>query len=218
MTETRISTIVPYASVEPEYSLRRARNTSFVDESRERAASRPITARAATASLFGLAAVATALHAFLVSRVHGPFVFMDELGYERMAQSFAHTGHFSLFGKAGLAYSPLYPIFLSPIYALTSSLHTAYEWAKVENAVLISLSVFPIYGIARSVLSRRRSIGVAAVSLLAPLMLYSGFEMSESLSYPLCLLAVWTMLRAVRRPGIANDMLLLAAILVASAA
>ena len=104
---------------------------------------------------------------------------MDELGYERMAQSFAHTGHFSLFGKGGLAYSPLYPIVLSPIYALTSSMHTAYEWAKVENAVLISLSVFPVYGIARFVLPRGRSIGVAALSLLAPLMLYSGFEMSR---------------------------------------
>ena len=177
-----------------------------------------LSAAKATAILFGLAAAAAALHAFLVGRLPGPFVFMDELGYERMAQSFAHTGHFSLFGKGGLAYSPLYPILLSPIYALTASLHTAYEWAKVENAVLISLSVFPVYGIARSVLSRRRSVGVAALSLLAPLMLYSGFEMSESLSYPLCLLAVWTMLRAARRPSLANDGFMLAAILVASAA
>ena len=84
---------------------------------------------------------------------------MDELGYERMAWSFAHTGHFSLFGKGGLAYSPLYPILLSPIYALTSSMHTAYEWAKVENAVLISLSVFPVYAIARFVLRRGRRAG-----------------------------------------------------------
>src|SRR5438034_5131221 len=174
---------------------------------------------AATAcALLGLAAVAAALHAFLVGRVHGPFVFMDELGYERMAQSFARTGHFSLFGKAGLAYSPLYPIVLSPIYALTSSMHTAYEWAKVENAVLISLSVFPVYGIARFVLPRGRSIGVAALSLLAPLMLYSGFEMTESLAYPMFLFAVWTMLRAIRRPGFANDALLLSAIILASAA
>ena len=169
-------------------------------------------------ALVGLAALAAALHAFLVGWVHGPFVFMDELGYERMAQSFAHTGHFSLFGKGGLAYSPLYPVVLSPIYALTSSMHTAYEWAKVENAVLISLSVFPVYGIARFVLPRGRSLGVAALSLLAPLMLYSGFEMSESLAYPLCLFAMWTMLRAARRPSVANDALLLAAIVLACGA
>jgi hypothetical protein len=170
------------------------------------------------AILLLLAAVATALHAFLVGRVRGPFVFMDELGYERMAQSFARTGHFALFGKGGLAYSPLYPVVLSPIYALTSSMHTAYEWAKVENAVLISLSVFPVYGIARFVLPRGRSVAVAALSLLAPLMLYSGFEMSESLAYPLCLLAMWTMLRAVRYPSVRNDALLLATIVLACAA
>jgi hypothetical protein len=174
-------------------------------------------ALAATAALLSLAVVSALLHILLVGFVHGPFVFMDELGYERMAQSFAHGGHFSLFGKAGLAYSPLYPIVLSPIYAL-ASLHAAYEWVKVENSVLISLSVFPVYGIARTVLPRGRSIGVAALSLIAPLMLYSAFEMSESLAYPLCLLAVWTMLRAVRRPGVVNDAILLASILLATAA
>ena len=170
------------------------------------------------AALVGLAAASAALRAIVVGHVHGPLVFMDELGYQRMAWSFAHTGHFSLFGKGGLAYSPLYPILLSPIYTLTSSMHTAYEWAKVENAVLISLSVFPVYAIARFVLRRGAALGVAALSLLAPLMLYSDFEMSESLAYPLCLVAIWAMLRAVRRPGLRNDAILLAAILLASAA
>jgi Dolichyl-phosphate-mannose-protein mannosyltransferase len=187
-------------------------------DSHERLAVRSRSAVTTTGILVGFAAVAAALHAFLVGRVHGPFVFMDELGYERMAQSFAHNGHFALFGKGGLAYSPLYPIVLSPIYALTTSMHTAYEWAKVENSVLISLSVFPVYGIARFALPRGRSLGVAALSLLAPLMLYSGFEMSESLAYPLCFLAMWAMLRAVRRPSMANDALLLGAIVIASLA
>ncbi len=182
------------------------------------AAAREHPAAATLAALIGLAATSAALRAVLVGWAHGPFVFMDELGYERMALSFAHTGHFSLFGRSGLAYWPLYPIFLSPIYALTSSMHAAYDWAKVENAVLISMAVFPIYAIARSVLPRGRAVGVAALSLLAPLMLYSGFEMSESLAYPLCLAAIWTMLRAVRRPGLRNDAILLAAIALASAA
>lgn len=175
-------------------------------------------ALATVGALVVLAIASTGLRAVLVHWVRGPFVFMDELGYERMALSFARTGHFSLFGKAGLAYSPLYPIVLSPVYALTSSAQTAYEWVKIENSLLLSLSVFPIYGIARSVLSRGRSVGVAGLSLVAPLMLYSGFEMSESLAYPLSLLAIWLMLRAVRRPGVVNDALLLAAIVLASAA
>ena len=158
------------------------------------------------------------LRTILALEVHGPFVFLDELGYARMAESFAHTGHLTLFGKAGLAYSPLYPVLLSPIYALTSSAHAAYEWAKVLNAVLMSLAVFPVYGIARSVLDRPRSIGVAALSLAAPLMFYTGLEMSESLAYPLALLAIWAMLRAVREPRLGNDVLMLAAIVLACTA
>jgi hypothetical protein len=170
------------------------------------------------ASLLALAAVATTLYAIFGRRVHGPFVFMDELGYARMAQSFAHTGHFSLFSKSGLTYSPLYPIVLSPIYALTSSAHTAYESAKVVNAILMSLAVFPVYGIARSVLDRPRALGVAALSLAAPLMFYTGLEMSESLAYPLTLVAIWAMLRAVREPRLGNDALMLAAIALACTA
>ena len=175
-------------------------------------------ALAAAASLVLLAAASALVRSVFVGWVAGPKVFMDEMGYERMAQSFAHTGHFSLFGKAGLAYSPLYPIVLSPIYALTSSAHTAYDWAKIVNGILISLSVFPIYAIARSVLPRRRSVGVAALSLIAPLMLYTSFEMSESLAYPLGCVAIWAMLRALRRPSVLNDATLLAAIVLASAA
>jgi hypothetical protein len=169
-------------------------------------------------SLLGLAAASVAVHALLAGAIHGPFVFMDELGYERMAQSFARTGHLALFGKGGLAYSPLYPIVISPIYVLTSSARVAYEWAKVANSVLISLSVFPAYAIARSVLSRPRAVGVAALSLVAPLTAYSGFEMSESLAYPLFLVAIWAMLRAVSRPSLRNDALLLGTILIACTA
>jgi hypothetical protein len=180
--------------------------------------SRAHSATLTVVALAGLFLGSVVLRSVIGAHVHGPFVFMDELGYEQMAKSFARTGHFALLGQRGLAYSPLYPVVLSPIYALTSSMHTAYEWAKLENAVLVSLSVLPVYAIARSVLPRGRSLAVAGVSLLAPLMLYSGFEMSESLAYPLCLVAFWTMLRTVRRPGAANDALLLAAIALATAA
>ena len=182
------------------------------------AAARARPGLATAGALVGLVTVSTALRALLVHWVHGPFIFMDELGYEQMAQSFAHTGHFSLFGKGGLAYSPLYPVVLSPIYGLSSSMPTAYEWVKVANALLLSLSVFPVYAIARSVLSRGRALGVAALSLVAPLMLYSGYELSENLAYPLCLVAVSAMLRAVRRPSLTNDAVLMGAILLASAA
>ncbi len=170
------------------------------------------------AGLLATATVSIALRSVLAAQVHGPFVFMDELGYERVAQSLARTGHLALFSKSGLSYSPLYPIVLAPVYALASSAQAAYEWAKVENAVLMSLSVFPVYGIARFVLSRLRSMGVAALSLAAPLMFYTSLEMSESLAYPVFLVAIWAMLRAVSRPSAGNDALLLGSIVTAGAA
>jgi hypothetical protein len=177
-----------------------------------------LTAQAALWILGGVVTVSIAVRIYLTREVHGPFVFMDELDYEQMARSFARTGHFALLGKRGLAFSPLYPIVLSPIYALTSSAQAAYEWAKVVNAALFSLSAFPIYAIARVVLSRPRALGVAALSLLAPLMFYADLELSESLAYLLFLVGIWTMIRTIRRPSAGNDLLLLGAVLLACAA
>src|SRR5690349_250020 len=50
-------------------------------------------------ALLGMAIVSTAVHRILVGWVHGPLVFVDELGYERMALSLAKTGHLTLFGN-----------------------------------------------------------------------------------------------------------------------
>src|SRR6185437_5081584 len=71
--------------------------------------------RPAAVTLVGLVAGSVVLRIVIASAVHGPFFFMDELGYQQMARSLARTGHFALFGKAGLAYSPLYPTLLSPV-------------------------------------------------------------------------------------------------------
>jgi len=178
----------------------------------------PLSAGAAVSWLAVLAALSTLVRLVLARELHGPFVFMDELGYQRMALSLARNGELALFGKVGLAYSPLYSVVLAPIYALSSTAAGADRWVQVVNALLMSLAVFPIYGIARFVLSRRLALGAAALCLAAPLMYYSAFRMSEALAYPLFLVAVWAMLRTVEQPGPRNDALLLGAILLAGAA
>ena len=58
--------------------------------------------------------------------------------------------------------------------------------------------------LARFVLSRVRSLGIAALSLIAPLMFYTDLELSENLAYPLALVAIWAMLRALREPSPRN--------------
>jgi hypothetical protein len=177
-----------------------------------------LSARLTLAVLAVVAGVSVLARILLVREVPSAFFFMDELGYEQMAKSLARSGNLSLFGSTGSSYAPLYSVLLAPVYALTRSGPQAYFWAKIVNAVLMSLSVFAVYAIARFVLSRSRAIGVAALSLIAPLMFYSNLELSENLAYPLFLVAVWTMLRALRDPRPLNDALLLGAIALASAA
>lgn len=174
--------------------------------------------RSTVLALAALACASAALRVGLGALVPAPFIFLDELGYEQLARSFAATGHFALYGKSGLTYSPLYPILLSPIYALTSSASTALAFVKVVNAVLMSLSLFPIYGIARFILSRRPSLLVCALATIVPLMAYSSVELSESLAYPLFLVAIWAALKAIQRPSARADLILLVAIGLAVAA
>jgi Dolichyl-phosphate-mannose-protein mannosyltransferase len=177
-----------------------------------------LTARLVALYLVGIAGLSTLVRIGLVRRVQAPTVFSDELGYERLAQSLGQTGHFALFNHAGLSYSPLYSALLAPIYALGASAPTAYEWTKITNAVLMSLSIFPTYKIARFVLARRPALLVASLGAVAPLMFYTSFTMSENLAYPLCLVAIWAMLEAMRTPRVRNDGLLLASIAVVCAA
>jgi len=178
----------------------------------------PVSARAVVYCLIGIAALSSVVRIAFVSRVHGPIIFMDELGYERLAQSIGLHGKLALFGNEGLSYSPLYPLVLSPIYALGAAATTAYTLIKSLNAVLISLSVFPIYKIARFVLPRRPSLLVAALSAVAPVLAYSSYVMSESLAYPLCLVAVWSILVAVRAPSVRGDAAVMGAVLLSTAA
>jgi hypothetical protein len=168
--------------------------------------------------LIGIAGFSIALRVLLVTRVHGPTVFSDEIGYQKLAQSIGRTGRLALFNDEGLSYSPLYSLVLSPIYALGASAPSAYSLIKIVNAFLISLSIFPTYKIARFVLPRRFSLLVAGLGAVAPLMDYASFTISENVAYPLCLVSLWAMLEAVRARSVRTDAVLVGSILLATAA
>jgi hypothetical protein len=174
--------------------------------------------RTVVLSMLGLVAASTLLRAVLVTFVHSPTVFSDELGYTRLAQSIGLHGRLALFDNAGLSYSPLYPLIISPIYALGASAPTAYAAIKLVNALLISLALIPTYRIARFALPRSLSLLAAGVAAFVPLMVYPGFTLSENAAYPLCLLALWALLESLRLPSIGKDFLLVVSIVLATAA
>jgi hypothetical protein len=83
---------------------------------------------------------------------------------------------------------------------------------------MISLAVVPTYAVARFVLPRRGAVAVVALAALAPLAMYSGLLLSETLAYLLFLTAVWAMLEAIRKPRPLSDLVLLVAIVAATTA
>jgi hypothetical protein len=145
--------------------------------------------------------LAAAVHIWLIDAVPAPWVFFDELAYQKLAQSIESTGRLALLGKQGLSYSPLYPLLISPLYGLGLSGPSVYRGILVVNCLLFAAAGIPIYAIARFALSPGRAVAATGLSLLAPLMLFSSLVMSENLAYPVFLFAVWAMLATVARPS-----------------
>jgi hypothetical protein len=128
-----------------------------------------------------------------------PWIFPDELIYSELGKSFAATGHFAVRGEpfSALSFGPLYPMLLAPIYRFAASDAQAYALIKALNAILMSLAAVPTYLIARRLLPTRLALAASAVAVLIPATVYSTKVMTESLAYPVFLVAIYVFIRAV---------------------
>jgi hypothetical protein len=158
-----------------------------------------VTARVA-ATLAGVIALSAVLRFVLAWWLPVPWIFADELLYSELAKSFAATGTFSVREVAGLGYGPLYPILISPAYALFDSVPHAYLVIKAINSLVMSCAAVPSYFLARRLVSRGWAITVASLSVAVPSLVYTGMVMTESLFYPLVLATVLAVVRTLERP------------------
>ena len=144
-------------------------------------------------------------------RMVAPWIMIDELVYSELAKSFAESGSFLIRGEpAGGAYGIVYPILISPAYALFDAVPDAYAAAKAINAILISLAAIPAYFLARRVLGPYPALAAAGLSVALPSLLYSGTLMTENAFYPIFLCAALALLLAVERPTPLRVVILLA--------
>src|SRR5438105_6703037 len=99
---------------------------------------------------------------FLQSRAHvAPTVFSDELLYAKLSQAIA-AGHGLAIRGAHYAFpSPVAPLFQAPAWLL-ASMTDGYAAAKLLNAVVMSLAIFPAYWLARALVRRSFALVVAA--------------------------------------------------------
>jgi hypothetical protein len=153
--------------------------------------------KVALAVLYALAFV----YHWLQSRSHvSPAVFGDELLYSKLAQSVASGDGFTLRGEQVFFPAPLAVLVQAPAW-LIDSVPDAYAVVKALNTAIMSAAALPAYWLARRVARPSFALVAAAAAVAGPPMLYGPYLMSEALAYPLFLLALATMLRAIERPS-----------------
>jgi hypothetical protein len=156
-----------------------------------------------------LVAVSALIRFVLALAVPAPFIYQDELLYSELAKSFGATGHFALRDVPGLAgVGPVYPVLISPAYALFDNLPHAYAAAKAINSLLMSLAAVPAYLIARRLLSRALSFAAAALAVSIPGLMYSGTIMTENAFYPIFLVWFLAFVLMLERPTIPRQIAL----------
>jgi glycosyltransferase involved in cell wall biosynthesis len=164
--------------------------------------------------LSGLYAAAVAVQLALALRVVSPWIMVDELVYSDMARSFADTGHFLLRGVHA-NYGFVYPLLLSPAYALFGSTIDVYLWARVLNALAICSVVFPTFLLARRVVRPGFALAAAALAVAIPPMIYTGTLMTENAFYPVFMWLAYALVRTLEQPTARRQIVLLAVCAVA---
>ena len=154
----------------------------------------------AWAWLAALVLLSFLFRAWVARGMAAPFIMVDELIYSELAKSFADSGRFLVRDVPTTGYGLLYPVVISPAYALFDSIPRAYGAVKTINAFVMSLAGIPAFLLARRVLPAGWSLLAAVLALALPSMLYTTTVMTENLFYPLFLLAAWALLRVLERP------------------
>lgn len=147
-----------------------------------------------------------------------PWIFADSIVYSDLAKSFAATGHFALREEPGHAgFGVVYPVLLSPAYALFANVASALTMMKAINAVLMSLAAVPTYFLARRLVGHWLALTAAILAVALPDVAYSGTIMTENAFYPVFMLWCWATVRALEAPTIRRQVVAIAALFFAYA-
>jgi dolichyl-phosphate-mannose-protein mannosyltransferase len=177
---------------------------------REHAAVRAAVRVPAWAWVLGIALLSALFYYLLGRRMVAPFILTDELIYSDAAKSFAAHGTLFVRDHSWVALAPIYPVVISPAWAIFTHIPDAYAAAKVINSIVMSLAAVPAYLLARRVLSQPLSLVAAGLSVLLPSMLYTGTMMTENAFYPLFLASALALVLMLERPTFPRVLLLLA--------
>lgn len=155
-----------------------------------------------------------ALRAWAALAVPSPWMSPDEESYAALGRGLWHGHGLSVLGHPAGYLSFFYPLFIGLPLSL-SDVHLGYDLAKVLQATAMSLAAVPVYLWSRSLMSREYALLAAGLTLTLPGLAFSGFLMTETLFYPVFVLAAWAMAVTLARPTLLNQLLLLGALALA---
>src|SRR4051794_11366010 len=166
-----------------------------------RLALRRVAVRIAVAPLTALVAVSAIVRMLVAWQRATPAYFPDEYMYSEFGRSLA-AGHLPLVrGQAAHFWPLLQPLVAAPAWLISNPDH-AFRAVQAIDSIAMSLTAIPVYLLARRIgLTPRLALVGAALSLLLPSLLYSGFVLSEPIAYPIVFAAVAAAVHALDRPG-----------------
>jgi len=155
----------------------------------------------------GLVAVSIVGRILLGRDIPTPWIAPDEMIYGIVGRTLYSSGRLAIEGAHSDFYSLVYPALIGGPLAWLSP-HRGYEVAKALGAISMSLAAVPAYLWARSVVSTRSAVLVAALTLALPAFAYSGLLMTETVFYPLLVLVCWVSALTIVSPTRRNQLLL----------
>ena len=169
----------------------------------------------AWAWLTAVVAVSTVFRALISRGIVAPFVMVDEVIWSELARGIAAVGRPLVRGHPDPGYGIVYPLVISPAYALFRSLPDAYAAVKVLNSLVMSLAAVPAYLVARRVVGQNLALLAALLAVAIPSLAYTGTVMTENAFYPLFLVVVLVLLKVLEEPSAGRVALLVALLAVA---
>ena len=136
-----------------------------------------------------------------------PWIAPDEMIYGIVGRTLFSSGRLAIENAHSDFYSLVYPALIGGPLAWLSP-HRGYEVAKALGAVAMSLAAVPAYFWARTIVSKRAAVLVAALTLALPAFAYSGLLMTETVFYPLLVLVCWISARTLVAPSPRDQLLL----------
>jgi hypothetical protein len=167
-------------------------------------------------ALLTIVAASTLAHWLAGRRIHGLWIMPDEAIYAERAFAAWRQGPVALVHGPLAGYGLLYPV-VAGLPLSIGDTATGYATLKLVQALIVSLAAVPVFFFGRRLMPPRYALVAAALTVASPVLLYSGFVMTEVVFYPVAACALLAIAHAVSTSAIRHQALALALIGVAVA-